>query len=79
MMDGKVFQVNESMDCSIESMLHTTGNPLAFIDLRSISKNSFLNKKITMKLWFYYNETETWRKMTDGIFFIDQMKPITFN
>jgi len=79
MMNGKTLPVSEGVNYGIESMLHTLGDPFAFIDLRSISKNSFLNKKITMKFWAYQHETAHWSKITDGIFFIDQMKPATFN
>ncbi len=75
----KIFSVTEGVNYGIESMLHTMGKPVAFVDLRGIPENSSLNKKITMKFWAYFHETAHWSKITDGIFFIDRMKPATFN
>ena len=76
---GESNSINESISNSVESMLHEIGNPFAWIDCRSIPENSFLNEKITMKFLGHGNHTEQWSKMMDAAFFIDQMKPITFN
>ena len=58
----------------IESMLHNEGQPFVFINLRNSA-----NKTFTMKLWAYHHQTTQWNSLTDGIFYIDQMKPATFN
>lgn len=76
---GAPQRINTSIGNGLESMLHDAGNPFAFIDFRTIPKNSFLNKATTMKFLGHDNCTEQWSKMMDGMFFIDQMKPITFN
>jgi len=76
---GDTFQINDSSPTGIESILHTTSKPFAFIDSRSLAKKSFLNGTTTMKFFGHSNSSEKWSKITDGMFFIDKMKPITFN
>ena len=74
-----LLRINDSVSSSVESILHTANKPYAFIDFRNISRKSFLNEAVTMKCFGHQNTREQWIQLTDGIFFIDEMKPITFN
>jgi erythromycin esterase len=76
---GSIFRqaqdVPESGPELIETFWSQTGMDYAFLNLRDLSKDNWLNKPQYGRFYGYGNFKAPWAKMTDGIFFIKTMTP----
>ena len=71
-------ELSKPSDGTLEDIWENTGNDISFIDLRNSGNPEWLKEKFTMRP-LGYNEIEgKWINNTDGIFFINEMKPSTF-
>jgi erythromycin esterase len=73
---GPVRQEPVPLPGSVEALLHTTGKPYGFLDMRLLPKDHWLRSPHVARPGFYQQTvTSTWPDNFDGIFFIDKMFP----
>ena len=73
---GQVRQEPVPLPGSVEALLHATGKPYGFLDMRSLPKDHWLRSPHVARPGFYQQTvTSTWPDNFDGIFFIDKMFP----
>lgn len=71
-------ELNKPSKESLEDILENTGIDISFIDLRNSGNPGWLKQKFKMRP-LGFNEIEgIWTNITDGIFFIYEVKPSTF-
>ena len=64
-------------DDSLETLLHATGRPYAFVDFRALPNDHWLRKPIISGPFGYFQMLSDWTGNLDGMFFTDVMFPNT--
>lgn len=62
---------------ALEVLLHATGKPLLFLDLRSVPADHWLRKPVTAGFYFHEPMEGTWTSPFDGMVFIDEQTATT--
>lgn len=62
---------------SLETLLHATGRPYAFVDFRGLPKGHWLRNPILSRPFGYAQMRSDWTGNLDGLFFTDVMFPNT--
>ena len=71
--------IPEHMDKSLENIIHGTGNEYMYIDLRDINNPKWLKEDFISNMQSKGEFKGVWKNVTDGIFYIEEMKPSNFH
>lgn len=65
-------------DLSFENVISSVGNDFSFVDLRDNNNPLWLKEEFISSLRSGKELKGKWKNVTDGIFYINEMKPVTF-
>lgn len=60
---------------SFEGISYLSGQQTLFCDLRMVKENTWLNSRFIASPFGYIQDSSTWNKVLDGLYFIREMKP----
>jgi len=76
--NNKTEDIPDYSDLSFENVISSVGNEYSFVDLRDTNNPVWLKEEFISSLRSGKDLNGKWKNVTDGIFYIKEMKPVTF-
>ncbi len=68
-------EIPERPQGSLEELLHRTGRPYLFLDLRRLPAEHWLRRPLSGAFYMHESSERDWPRYYDAVFFIDAMEP----